>query len=1495
MNTPRFAAAGLVAICAFALSLTIPVTASHDGWQIVRPSLPFQGVMPPPRDYGASIVDAGGNLLMFGGRTNAGASFNDVWVLTNGTGPFGTTYWNERVPFGTPPSPRYNAGIALDAANNRVIVFGGCEGACLPALNDVWVLYNAFGDNNSPPAVWKQLVTTGIPPAPRHAMLAAYSGFNELIIYGGHDGSGTVYTDVWTLDNANGFPGPSEWHIRTTTGSPHPGGYAPTGVYDPGTDQLIVTGGYNASQQPTNAVDVLNFVRASGNAAWTNTVPEGAAGSPPPFAFSGGAFDWVHRRLLFTVPNHATDSHDIWTLQNATTWTQFSPPFGPSPSISTVQGVGVSVVGVVTAYFAGPIPFSPTFAASLDRHPVFTGMTPAEGATFTVRQGQQFTATIEAQDPDEWDLVFIDPVAGLPVDATLSPSSGANPISRVLNWDTSNFAGTVQFTFQATDNDFGFLNATRSFTVVVTPDSSPRFVSPPTPASQIVVTTGMPVAFTVEAADPDPGDFAFLTLDGTSLPPSAVFTGGGLTPYQVNWTPSPTQAGFYGALFKIIDEAEMSLFWPVSVVVLPNNPPEFFGGSGISATTGQPLQFFISAQDNDPFQHRTTITVDASTLPPGATGGTAATLENWTSFQFNWTPGPGSSGDHIVRFIASDQYGASRDLYFVIRVADPQLVSISVNPSPVTKHVGAGQQFQATGTFSDGSTKLLPSGPPTPGLGGSPLWQTLFSPAIDVSACATAQYPSIGAFSSQVLTDRGGFVDETWPPMTPVLRINGSIHAGAISLNLSCTDNSSFGSLNAMWTGTRYEGTFTFGASSGQVSILGWSTQFSLLDPRLSFGAASYLDRIYAIGGKSGSNVLATNQLFYPVGGGWVTGPPMPTAREGLAVAASGDLIFAIGGNVTGGAPTGVVEAFDHTTNQWSSNYTPMPTPRAHMMMAEHNGRLYVFGGDTGAGITNVVESFDPATNTWTTLTPMPTGRSAGVAASFGDGRIAVLGGLTASGQTAVNELFDVATNTWSPGTAMPSARVAFGGGVANGGFYVFGGTTNGAPNASTFVYVPATPTTSDGWAMLGSMPSPRWGLASAVVGDVVYGIGGEVDYQQPGTVAITTTALSTPPASVYQLGASSSSPLPTVQWTSTNQSVAMIDVSGNASTLTTGQTTIVATAAGISCQAGGTCATLNVTNSAPSAQIVGGPFTFTEGNPPLQLSSNINDPDGDPVSVVWSIVSGPGQLNSPNNFSTGFFNGDGPSDTVVRLTASDNHGLSTVTETTIHTINRNPQVSIFGSGSVMEGGTFSTGGSFNDAVADTWTATVNYGDGTGDQPLPFTGTGETKNFSLSHVYAHHGSYVVLVTVTDDDGGAGQAQTQVVVTAPPQSSPDSLMHGAGYIDEGGRKQHFTFRASQSGNVDAAQLEYWITQRGGGNRFRATVINSVTFAAGMDNVTIVGTGTWNNVTGYTFEARATDRGEPGRNDQFAIVVKDAGGAVIASVNGTLDGGNIQSTP
>jgi hypothetical protein len=99
------------------------------------------------------------------------------------------------------------------------------------------------------------------------------------------------------------------------------------------------------------------------------------------------------------------------------------------------------------------------------------------------------------------------------------------------------------------------------------------------------------------------------------------------------------------------------------------------------------------------------------------------------------------------------------------------------------------------------------------------------------------------------------------------------------------------------------------------------------------------------------------------------------------------------------------------------------------------------------------------------------------------------------------------------------------------------------------------------------------------------------------------------------------------------------------------------------------------------------------------------------------------------------------------------------------------PQVAAGEDATIDGGSVFSAVGSFADPGADTWTATVDYGDGTGPKPLSLN---LDKTFALQHSYAKKGSYTVTVTVTDDDGGRGSDTLVVTVrNSPPVTTNDT--------------------------------------------------------------------------------------------------------------------------
>ena len=97
------------------------------------------------------------------------------------------------------------------------------------------------------------------------------------------------------------------------------------------------------------------------------------------------------------------------------------------------------------------------------------------------------------------------------------------------------------------------------------------------------------------------------------------------------------------------------------------------------------------------------------------------------------------------------------------------------------------------------------------------------------------------------------------------------------------------------------------------------------------------------------------------------------------------------------------------------------------------------------------------------------------------------------------------------------------------------------------------------------------------------------------------------------------------------------------------------------------------------------------------------------------------------------------------------------------------PTVDAGGRTTVHVGAMFTRNGSFTDPGADSWTATVNYGDGAGVQPLDLN---SARRFHLQHRYVTPGAYTVVVTVRDDDGGV--SADSFVIAVKSRYSDDSI-------------------------------------------------------------------------------------------------------------------------
>jgi hypothetical protein len=126
----------------------------------------------------------------------------------------------------------------------------------------------------------------------------------------------------------------------------------------------------------------------------------------------------------------------------------------------------------------------------------------------------------------------------------------------------------------------------------------------------------------------------------------------------------------------------------------------------------------------------------------------------------------------------------------------------------------------------------------------------------------------------------------------------------------------------------------------------------------------------------------------------------------------------------------------------------------------------------------------------------------------------------------------------------------------------------------------------------------------------------------------------------------------------------------------------------------------------------------------------------------------------------------DGTNDYTVTFTVTDNDGGSN-TETMAVTVDNVAPTVVLGTDiTINEGEPFSAAGSFSDpGTLDAHTATVDYGDGLGEQPLALN---PDKTFSLSNNYpADDGQYTVEVCVADDEDEECDKLEVTMLNVPP--------------------------------------------------------------------------------------------------------------------------------
>ncbi|MGH3164558.1 MAG: carboxypeptidase regulatory-like domain-containing protein [Trebonia sp.] len=212
------------------------------------------------------------------------------------------------------------------------------------------------------------------------------------------------------------------------------------------------------------------------------------------------------------------------------------------------------------------------------------------------------------------------------------------------------------------------------------------------------------------------------------------------------------------------------------------------------------------------------------------------------------------------------------------------------------------------------------------------------------------------------------------------------------------------------------------------------------------------------------------------------------------------------------------------------------PTTVTDDAVAEHDGKIYVVGGNDGAYEIPDANVYDPSAGTWSAIAPLPEPLGASSAAFIGD-TLYVAGGWDSMGNPSSDVwAYSPGTNSWTQVASLPAATTSAGTAVVGGKLYVIGGCSGGcaaadaavysydpgddswtkAPkypvavqfpacggvdavivcaggaggSSSTYTYAPG----AAGWVAKAAMPDDAWGAAATTANGQLDVIGGVVD-----------------------------------------------------------------------------------------------------------------------------------------------------------------------------------------------------------------------------------------------------------------------------------------------------------------------------------------------------------------------------------------------------------------
>ncbi|MHB0976300.1 MAG: Kelch repeat-containing protein [Candidatus Aquicultorales bacterium] len=248
-----------------------------------------------------------------------------------------------------------------------------------------------------------------------------------------------------------------------------------------------------------------------------------------------------------------------------------------------------------------------------------------------------------------------------------------------------------------------------------------------------------------------------------------------------------------------------------------------------------------------------------------------------------------------------------------------------------------------------------------------------------------------------------------------------------------------------------------------------WGPAFqSLTVPRHGTANVQVGNVVYMFGGRNGtgSGSVMNTVVAYDMSTEVTTILPQPITQPKFAMRAvyvqvgGQDKVYLIGGQDQAGVVQDEIEEYNLTTGT-TSVVTNLPYPVRHAIVFEHQGFVYIYGGDSSNNSTMLHDEgwiFNPSTGGYVQApNNMPVQATGPVAQKLSNGKIYMAAGREDAGlgTQTTNEVreYDPVAMTWSIVGSLPTGgrvamtEIAI---VVNGQdrLYVFGGQVPGTPNS---------------------------------------------------------------------------------------------------------------------------------------------------------------------------------------------------------------------------------------------------------------------------------------------------------------------------------------------------------------------------------------------------------------------------------------------------------------